>query len=103
MAATIAPVVFALRTFLEGFVDVDLARGEVLVVLHVREDTPLVDPVVVMGTEEEDGEVSDVVAEALDVRGHQAGVADLRRPPPAGQGTGKRPNGEDHGGLRNFT
>ena len=36
------------NTFLEGFVDVDLARSKVLVVLHVREDAPLVDPVVVM-------------------------------------------------------
>lgn len=54
-------------TFLEGFIDVDLTRDKVLVVLHVREDAALVDPVVVVGTEEEDGEVADVVAQALDV------------------------------------
>ena len=75
----------ALNTFLEGFVDIYLARGKVLVVLHVRENTPLVDPVVVVGTEEEDGEVADVVAEALDVGRHQARVADFRWPPPAAE------------------
>lgn len=70
-------------TFLEGLVDVDLTRDEVLVVLHVGEDAALVDPVVVVGAEEEDGEVADVVAKALDVRRDQARVADLCRPPPA--------------------
>ena len=55
------PTGCALNTFLEGFVDVYLARGKVLVVLHVRENSALVDPVVVVGTEEEDGEVADVV------------------------------------------
>lgn len=54
-------------TFLERLIDVDLTRDKVLVVLHIREDAALVDPVVVMGTEEEDGEVADVVAQALDV------------------------------------
>lgn len=56
-----------LVTFLKGFVNVDLSRDEVLVVLHVGEDAALVDPVVVVGAEEEDGEVTDVVAEALNV------------------------------------
>ncbi|TNN66847.1 hypothetical protein EYF80_022916 [Liparis tanakae] len=51
--------------------------------LRVREDAALVDPVVVVGAEEEDGEVADVVAEALNVGRHQARVADLRWPPPA--------------------
>lgn len=56
-----------LVTFLKGFVNVDLSRDEVLVILHVGEDAALVDPVVVVGAEEEDGEVTDVVAEALNV------------------------------------
>lgn len=54
-------------TFLEGFIDVDLTGDKVLVVLHVGEDAALVDPVVVVGAEEEDGEVTDVVAQALNV------------------------------------
>lgn len=70
-------------TFLECFIDVDLTRDKVLVVLHVREDAALVDPVVVVGTEEEDGKVADVVAQALNVRRHQARVTDLSWPPPA--------------------
>ena len=70
-------------TFLEGFVDVDLTRDKVLVVLHVGEDAALVDPVVVVGAKEEDGEVTDIVAQALNVGRHQARVADFCRPPPA--------------------
>lgn len=54
-------------TFLEGFVDVDLSRDKVLVILHVGEDAALVDPVVVVGAEEEDREVADIVAKALNV------------------------------------
>lgn len=54
-------------TFFEGFVDVDLTRDKVLVVLHVREDTALVDPVVVVGTKEEDREVTNIVTKALNV------------------------------------
>ena len=78
-------------TFLERFVDVDLTRDKVLVVLHVREDAALVDPVVVVGAKKEDGEVADVMAEALNVGRQQARVADLRRPPPArGAGRGRR-------------
>jgi len=80
-------------TFLERFVDVDLTRDKVLVVLQVREDAALVNPVVVVGAKEEDGEVADVVAEALNVGRHQARVADLRWPPPArGVGRGKNNN-----------
>lgn len=71
-------------TFLEGFVDVNLTRDKVLVVLHVGEDPALVDPVVVVWAEEEDGEVSDIVAKALNVWRNQTGVADLGRPPPVG-------------------
>lgn len=70
-------------TFLEGFVDIDLTRDKVLVIFNVGEDAALVDPVVVVGTEEEDGEVTDVVAKALNVGWHQARVADLCWPPPA--------------------
>lgn len=76
-------------TFFEGFVDVDLTRDKVLVVLHIGEDAALVDPVVVMGAKEEDGEVTNIVAEALNVGWHQPRVADLCWPPPAkrtGQG-----------------
>lgn len=69
-------------TFLEGFVDVDLTSHKVLVTLHVGKDTALVDPVVVMGAEKEDGEVSYVVAEALNVWRDQARIADLSWPPP---------------------
>lgn len=72
-------------TFLEGFVDVDLSRDKVLVILHVGEDAALVDPVVVVGAEEEDREVADIVAKALNVWWHQARVADLCWPPPAAE------------------
>ena len=41
----------------------------------------LVDPVVVVRAEEEHGEVTQVVLEALDVQRHRPGVADLSRPP----------------------
>lgn len=54
-------------TFLEGFVDVDLTRDKVLVILHIGEDAALVDPVVVVGAKEEDREVTDIVAKALNV------------------------------------
>lgn len=54
-------------TFLKGFVDVNLTSDKVLVALHIGKDTALVDPVVVMGAEKEDGEVPYVVAEALNI------------------------------------
>lgn len=54
-------------TFLEGFVNVDLPGDKVLVVLHVGKHAALVDPVVVVGSKEEDGEVPDVVAEVLNI------------------------------------
>lgn len=54
-------------TFLESFVNVDLTRDKVLVILHIGEDAALVYPVVVMGAKEENGEVTDVVAKALNV------------------------------------
>lgn len=54
-------------TFLEGFVDVDLTRDKVLVILHVGKDAALVDPVVVVGAKEEDREVPNIVAKALNV------------------------------------
>lgn len=73
-------------TFLESFINVDLAGNKVLVVLHVGEDAALVDPVVVVGAEEEDGEVTDVVAQALNVGRHQARVTDLSWPPPTQDG-----------------
>lgn len=70
-------------TFLEGLVDANLALGEVLVALHVGKHAALVAPVVVMGTEEEDRKVADVVLQRLNVGRHQTGVADLSGPPPA--------------------
>lgn len=70
-------------TFLEGFVDIDLTRDKVFVIFNVGEDAALVDPVVVMRPEEEDREVTNVVAQALNVGWHQARIADLSRPPPA--------------------
>lgn len=72
-------------TFLEGFVNVDLTSDKVPVVLHVREHAALVDPVVIMGTKEEDREVSDVMTKALDVGWNQTRVADFSRPPPAAE------------------
>lgn len=69
-------------TFFEGFVYIDLTRDKVLVVLHVGEDAALVDPVVVMGAEEEDRKVTDIMAKTLNVWWHQAWVADLCWPPP---------------------
>lgn len=73
-------------TFLEGFVDVNLTRDKVLVILHIREDAALVDPVVIVGAEEEDWEVTDIMTQALNVGRHQARVADLRWPPPVRNG-----------------
>jgi len=70
-------------TFFEGFVDVDLTRYKILVILHVGEDPALVDPVVVVGAKEKDREVTDIMAKTLNVRRHQARVADLRWPPSA--------------------
>lgn len=54
-------------TFLKCFIDVDLTGDKVLVVLYVGEDATLVYPVVVMRAEEEDREVTNVVAQALNV------------------------------------
>lgn len=45
-------------------------------------------PEVVLGAEEEDWELSDLVAKVLDVGGDVSGVVDLCRPPPE---EGKRP------------
>lgn len=39
-------------------------------------------PEVVPGAEEEDGELSNLVSQVLDVGGDVSGVVDLRRPPP---------------------
>lgn len=54
-------------TFLECFIDVDLTSDKVLVVLDVGEDAALVDPVIVVRAKEEDREVTNVVAQALNV------------------------------------
>lgn len=71
-----------LRTFLEGLVDADLPLCEVFVALHIGEHTALVDPVIVMGPEEENGEITNVVFQTLDVGRDQARITDLSRPPP---------------------
>jgi len=49
--------------------------------LHVRKHSALVSPEVVLGAEEEDRELSDLVAKVLDVGGDVSGVVDLCRPP----------------------
>ena len=71
-----------LLTVLEDLADVGLLVAAAAVPLHVGEHPALVGPEEVLGAEEEDGELSDLVAQVLDVGGHRAGVSDLRRPPP---------------------
>lgn len=70
------------RTFFEGLVNTSLSLSKAFVSFDVREHSALVYPVVVVRTEEEHGEVPQVVLEALDVEWHRPGVADLRWPPP---------------------
>lgn len=73
--------------------------------LHVGEDSTLVGPEVVFGTEEEHRELTNLVPQVLDVGGDVPGVVDLCRPPPEGaQEVGRggggemdRGNGEDAG------
>lgn len=43
-------------------------------------------PEVISGAEEEDGELSDLVSEVLDVERDVFGVLDLCGPPPGGEG-----------------
>lgn len=50
--------------------------------LHVGKHSALVRPEVILGAEEEDGKLSDLVAKVLDVGGDVARVVDLCRPPP---------------------
>ena len=71
-----------LLTVLEDLADVGLLVPAAPVPLHVGEHPALVGPEEVLGAEEEDGELSDLVTQVLDVGGHGARVSDLCRPPP---------------------
>lgn len=52
-------------------------------------------PEVVPGTKEEDGELSDLVPQVLDVGGDVPGMVDLCRPPPEEDATQSDPAGPD--------
>lgn len=49
--------------------------------LHVGKHSALVSPEVILGAEEEDGKLSDLMAKVLDVGGYVSRVVDLCRPP----------------------
>ena len=72
-------------TVLEDLAYVGLLVPAAVVALHVGEHPALVGPEEVLGAKEEDGELSDLVAQVLDVGGHGARVSDLCRPPPGEQ------------------
>ena len=67
--------------------------------VHVGEHPGLVGPQVVVGTEEVDRELPDVVPHPEDVLRDRPGVTDLRRPPPEE----RRRRGERRGGERRET
>lgn len=50
--------------------------------LHIWEHSALMSPEVVLGAEEEDGELSNLMSKVLDVGGDVSRVMDLCRPPP---------------------
>lgn len=68
-------------TVLEDFADAGPLVLAASVSLHVRKHSALVSPEVVLGAEEEDRELSDLVSKVLDVGGDASGVVDLCRPP----------------------
>ena len=68
-------------TVLEDFADGGPLVLAAPVSLHVRKHSALVSPEVVLGAEEEDGELSDLVLKVLDVGGDVSRVVDLCRPP----------------------
>jgi hypothetical protein len=68
-------------TFFEGLVNASLSLCKVFVSFNVREHSALVNPVVVVRTKEEHGEVPQVMLKALDVQRHRPGTANLCRPP----------------------
>lgn len=70
-----------IHTFFKSLVYPDLSLGEVLVVLQVRENSALVDPVVIVRPEEKDWKIPDVVFQILDVGWNQPRVTDLSGPP----------------------
>lgn len=57
--------------------------------VHVREDSGLVGPQVVVGAEEMNGELADIMPHSLDVFWDCFGMADLCRPPPYGAENGR--------------
>lgn len=67
---------------LEDFADAGPLVLAASVSLHVGKHAALVGPEVVPGPEEEDGELSDLVSQVLDVGGDVSGMVDLRGPPP---------------------
>lgn len=72
-------------TFFERLANAHLALCKVLVALHVGEDAAPADPVVVMGAEEKDGELTNVMLQCLNVERDKAGITDFCGPPPGRQ------------------
>lgn len=68
-------------TVLEDFADAGPLVLAASVSLHVRKHPALVSPEVILGAEEEDRELSDLVSKVLDVGGDASGVVDLCGPP----------------------
>lgn len=69
-------------TIFEDFADSGPLVLAASVSLHVWEHSALVSPEVVPGTKEEDGELSDLMPQVLDVGGDVSGMVDLCGPPP---------------------
>ena len=82
-------------TVLEDLADVGLLALAATVTLHVREHAALVGPEVVLRTEEEDGELANLVPQVLDVGGDVPWVADLCRPPPERAAPGQKSETSD--------
>lgn len=68
-------------TILEDFPNAGPLVLAAAVSLHVGKHSTLVGPEVVPGAEEEDGELSNLMSQVLDVGGDVSGVVDLCRPP----------------------
>lgn len=73
-------------TFLEGLVNIRLPLCKAFVSFDIREHSPLMDPIVVVGTKEKYREVPNVMFESLYVERNRPGTANLRWPPPRSNG-----------------
>lgn len=82
-------------TIFEDFADAGPLVLAASVSLHVWKHSALVGPEVVPGTKEEDGELSDLVPQVLDVGGDVPGMVDLCRPPPEEDAAQSDPAGPD--------